>query len=408
MTATSELLDEVHDWLGRHWDPDLTVREWWALTTAAGWQFPHWPQGLGGRGATLDEARSVHAAFAEFPALGPPFGVAQTHGAPVVAAFGNDEQRARLLPDVASGIESWCQFFSEPEAGSDLAGVRTTARRDGDRWIVNGQKVWTSGATTATRGILLARTDPVAPKHRGLSFFVIDLHQPGVEIRPIKQMNGSDDYFNESFFTDATVAAEDLIGGESEGWPLAVATLAFERAMNAKVPGLVTAPPGTSGGVLDRRAGDVLAEGEPTVPYFANRAYVDARRLIEVARERGGCIPTDVRHGLASMYALDHAIEWTDARAKAAALGGRSPGVDANLIKLGKSRLSRIAQHLGGRLLGADAMLVGGSAYRGGAVAEMILTVPSFSIAGGTDEIQHNVIGERGLGLPREPRGEGS
>ncbi|MCU1362147.1 MAG: acyl-CoA dehydrogenase protein, partial [Ilumatobacteraceae bacterium] len=253
---------QLHAWLAQHWDPQLTVRQWWGLMADAGWQFPHWPSGLGGLGLSTDESRMLHAQLADFGALGPPFGVAQTHGAPVVAEFGDDEQRARLLPPVARGLESWCQFFSEPDAGSDLAGVKTTARRDGDHWVVSGQKVWTSGATTASRGILLARTDPSVPKHRGLSFFVIDLDQPGVEIRPIKQMNGSAEYFNESFFTDAVVAHRDLIGGEGNGWRLAVATLAFERAMNAKVPGLVTAPPGPLGGVLDLPAGDVLAAGE--------------------------------------------------------------------------------------------------------------------------------------------------
>jgi alkylation response protein AidB-like acyl-CoA dehydrogenase len=394
---------EVHAWLQQHWDPDLSVREWWRLMVDAGCQVPHWPSGLGGKGLSPDESRLVHTEIAEFGALGPPFGVAQTHGAPVIAEFGDDEQRQRLMPPAAYGLESWCQFFSEPEAGSDLAAVRTTARRDGDHWIVSGQKVWTSGATTASRGILLARTDPTAAKHRGLSFFVIDLDQRGVEIRPIKQMNGSAEYFNESFFTEAVVAHRDLIGGEGNGWRLAVATLAFERAMNAKVPGLVTAPPGPLGGVLDMRAGDVVAAGEPTVPYFSNRAYVQSDRLIEVAHERAAADRGDVRQDLARLYSLDLAIQWTDARAKAAAQLGNEPGVEANLVKLGKSRINRIAQHLGGAMLGADATLVGTASYRSGAVAEMILTVPSFSIAGGTDEIQRNIVAERGLGLPREP-----
>ncbi|MDP1795076.1 MAG: acyl-CoA dehydrogenase family protein [Acidimicrobiales bacterium] len=408
MNTDAALIAEVRAWLRLHWEPSLTVREWWRLTTAAGWQFPSWPVGLGGADLTTDEARLVHTEFAAFGALGPPFGVAQTHGAPVIAAFGDAEQCVRLLPPVARGEESWCQFFSEPGAGSDLAAVRTSAVLDGERWIVNGQKVWTSGATTAARGILLARTDTSAAKHRGLSLFVIDLDQPGVEIRSIKQMNGSAEYFNESFFTDAVVSHRNLIGGEGNGWRLAVATLAFERAMNAKIPGLVTAPPGPLGGMLDRRAGDVLAAGEQTVPYFSNRAYVQTTRLIQVARERHATAIPDVRQTLARLYALDHAIEWTDARAKAGALQGNEPGVEANLVKLAKSRLSRGAQHLGGRLLGAHAMLVGPDSFHCGAVAEMILTVPSFSIAGGTDEIQHNVIAERGLGLPREPASEGT
>ena len=399
--VASQLAAEVRRWLQTHWDPDLSVRAWWERATAAGWQFAAWPEGLGGRGLTTDQARLVHEGFAHFGALGGPFGVGQTHGAPVILEHGSAEQASRLVPPLALGLESWCQLFSEPAAGSDLASVRTAAVRDGDDWIVNGQKVWTSGAMTANRAILLARTDFSQPKHRGLSFFVIDLAQAGVEVRPIVQINGSRDYFNEVFLSDARVPGCNLIGQEGAGWRLAVATLAFERAMNARVPGYVTAAPGPLGGALDRRAGDVLAAGEQSTPYFANRAYVDPHVLATIARERGCADDPLIRQALAEARGQAMVIEWTDARVKAAATQGLEPGVEANLIKLGKSALSRQAQRLASQILAVDAALAGGDSYGGGALTEMILTVPSFSIAGGTDEIQRNTIAERGLGLPR-------
>jgi alkylation response protein AidB-like acyl-CoA dehydrogenase len=399
----TDAVAEARSWAEARWDPSSTVREWWERTFQAGWQFPSWPAGLGGRGLDRHTARRVHEAFAEAGVLGPPFGVAQTHGATVVIEHGSDAQKQRLVPPVALGLESWCQLFSEPNAGSDLAGVRTRAERDGDRWRIEGQKIWTSGAHAAARAILLARTDLDAPKHRGLSVFVISLDQPGVEVRPIRQMNGTAGYFNEVFLTGAEATDDDLVGGAGNGWAVALTTLAFERAeMNARVPNLVVASPGPYYGALDRPAGEVAAEGNTGVPYAANRAYLDARALQRVARSRGVDAWPDVRVALAEVYALQRCIEWLDARSKEAARRGLTPGVEANLIKLGKSRLGRQAQALATRILGPEGLLVGEAAPERGAVAEMVLTVPSFSIAGGTDEIQRNVVAERGLGLPRE------
>ncbi|MGI9595427.1 MAG: acyl-CoA dehydrogenase family protein, partial [Acidimicrobiales bacterium] len=257
MAALDDLRDEVRSWLAANWDPDLTVREWWSLLADAGWQFPTWPEGLGGRALTAAEGRAVSAEVVEAGALGPPFSLGQVMGGPVVIQQGSDEQRARLVPELAKGAEAWCQFFSEPEAGSDLAGLRTNAEKDGDEWVINGQKVWTSGALAAHRGMLVARSSWDVPKHRGLSYFIIDVDQPGIEIRPLRQMNGQA-HFNEVFFTDARVSDDNLIGGEGNGWASAVATLAFERSgLSNRVPGLSVALPGEKGGVLDRPAGEV-------------------------------------------------------------------------------------------------------------------------------------------------------
>ena len=188
--SEDELGTAVRKWLAEAWDPDITVREWWGRLADSGYGFPHWPTEWFGKSMSGPEAAAVRKEMASARVMGPPIGVGTAMAAPVLFAYGSDDQRSRWLPALAHGDERWCQFFSEPDAGSDLAGVRTQAVSDGDGWLVSGQKVWNSGTLTADRGILLARTDPDLPKHRGLSFFVIDVDQPGIEVRPIRQMNG--------------------------------------------------------------------------------------------------------------------------------------------------------------------------------------------------------------------------
>lgn len=394
----TSLTGEVRAWIGANWSPDLTVEQWWRRAYDAGWLFPSWPSGLGGRDGTAGDVRTVHEVFAAEGVLGPPFGVAQTHGAPLVLRHGDDEQRRRLIPPVGLGLESWCQLFSEPDAGSDLAGIRTRAERVDGGWRVNGQKVWTSGAQQASRAILLARTDWSRPKHRGLSIFIADLRQPGIEIRPIRQMNGVVGSFNEVFLTDVHVDDRDLIGAEGDGWAGAMTTLAFERGvMNARVPGLVSAPPGPAYGVLGRPAGEVVAEGEAVVPYVRSRAWISSRALAGLMRDRGADDPA-LRHRLAEMYCLERAVDRFDAQTRAAQAAGQDVGVSPNIIKLAKSDLGRMAADLAAAVLGTDGLLEGDHHE----VTRMILSVPSFSISGGTDEIQRNIIAERGLGLPRD------
>ena len=172
------------DWLTANWDPGLTVRDWWARLADSGWGFPTWPEAWFGRGLPTDAAAGVRSAYAESAVLPPPTGLGQLLGGPMLLLHATAAQKARFLPALARGEESWCQFFSEPGAGSDLAGAQTRAVQDGDEWVVDGQKVWTSGAQWADRGMLLARTNREVPKHNGLTFFIIDIDQPGSRSDP--------------------------------------------------------------------------------------------------------------------------------------------------------------------------------------------------------------------------------
>jgi alkylation response protein AidB-like acyl-CoA dehydrogenase len=400
MAAVEDLRREVRHWLSENWDPNLRVGDWWQLMADAGWQFPSWPPGLGGRGLTAAEGRAVATEIVDAGALGPPFSLGQVMGGPVILQQGSEEQRARLIPPLANGTEAWCQFFSEPEAGSDLAGLRTSAERDGDEWVINGQKVWTSGALAAKRGMLVARSNWDAPKHRGLTYFIIDVEQPGVEIRPLRQMNGLA-HFNEVFFTDARVSDANLIGGEGNGWAAAVATLAFERSgLSGRVPGLPVAVPGERAGALDRPAGEVASA--PSDTGLGSRAFRSSTEIAGLASERRLTQDRLVRQELAKLKAMGLIANWSGQRAREAAKAGQSPGSFANMAKLQGSHIGRAAQQLAPRTLGPDGMLSGQDAPHGGQVTGMVLSVPSGSIAGGTDEIQRNIIGERGLGLPKD------
>lgn len=400
MASLDEVRAEVKGWLAENWDPELTVRQWWSLLSNSGWQFPTWPKGLGGRDMTAAEARAVSAEVVDAGALGPPFGLGHVMGAPVVVQNGTTEQQERLVPPLANGTESWCQFFSEPDAGSDLAGLRTSAVRDGDEWVINGQKVWTSGAPVAERGMLVARSNWDAPKHRGLSYFIIDVDQPGIEIRPLKQMNGESS-FSEVFFSDARVSHENLIGGEGSGWASAIATLAFERAgLSSRVPGLSVGRPGERGGILDKLAGEVAAAPEDTG--LGRGTMRSAVALSGLAVELGANTDADIRQTLARLKTMNLTANWSAQRAREAAKAGHQPGSFANLAKLAGSDISRVARDLGPRIVGAYGMLAEFDAPRDGLVTDMVLGQPSASIAGGTDEVQRNIIGERGLGLAKD------
>ncbi|HEX4904260.1 MAG TPA: acyl-CoA dehydrogenase family protein, partial [Acidimicrobiales bacterium] len=256
-------MSEVRDWIAEQWSTDLTLREWWRRLADAGYAFPTFPKGYGGFGATPQENRQVQAALSEAGVIAAPFGLGQIMGAPVVLDHGTDEQKDAWVLNLASGVESWCQLFSEPGAGSDLASSSTRAVKDGDVWIVNGQKVWTSGAQVADRGMLVARTNADNPKHRGLTYFIIDIDQPGIEVRPLKQMNGAA-HFNEVFFNDAVVGDDRIIGSVNDGWMVAVATLAYERqGLTAGGRGGIAAgAPGARAGMLDRTVGDLLERVE--------------------------------------------------------------------------------------------------------------------------------------------------
>jgi alkylation response protein AidB-like acyl-CoA dehydrogenase len=400
---------EVEAFLDDRWDPEITVGEWWDRLAESGWGFPTWPRERFGRGGDNDLLSLVSAIFQEREVLGAPGGLGQTMGGPVVMQHGSDEQCDRFLPALASGREGWCQFFSEPGSGSDLAGAQTRAVRDGDEWVVNGQKVWTSGALSTERGMLLARTDLDAPKHRGLSYFIIEVDQPGIEIRPLKQMTGQS-HFNEVFFTDARVADTDLIGRPGDGWAAATTTLAHERSNRAGTVGVGGGPGGARrGGLRERIAGEVVEEA--TAARRRASASSDPRNPGIVGRTSPMSLIAEfdrgedpvVRERVAQYYSLIRLNEMTRERTKAAAASGSSPGPASSTTKLARSVATRLNRDLGPEIIGAHAMLVGEDAAVGGAVAASTVQAPSTSIAGGTDEVQRNIIGERVLGLPREP-----
>ncbi len=228
-TTGAGLIEEVRAWLEENWDPELTVGEWWQRLGLAGWSAPNLPADSYGRGLSRSDSVTVAREIGSFGALGAPGGLGLLLAAPTIAAHGSREQIDTYVRDIVTGVKAWCQLFSEPGAGSDLAGLTCRAELDGDEWIINGQKVWTSLGQTADMGMLLARTDPDAPKHRGISWMAIDMRQEGVELRPLYEMTGHA-MFNEVFLTDARVPADAVVGGLNAGWAAANTTLANERA----------------------------------------------------------------------------------------------------------------------------------------------------------------------------------
>jgi alkylation response protein AidB-like acyl-CoA dehydrogenase len=386
---------EAAEWIARHWDPELTVRDWWALLAESGWGFPTWPPEWFGRGLSADAAAGVRSAFAASGALPPPTGLGQLLGAPMLLVHGSQQQRARFLPALARGEESWCQFFSEPGAGSDLAGAQTRAVRHAGGWTVDGQKVWTSGAQWADRGMLLARTDRDVPKHRGLSFFIIDVGQPGIEVRPLHQMNGEHG-FNEVFFTGARTGDDRLVGEAGGGWSVAVTVLMYERFMAA----LPSAVPGAKAGRLEAPAGEAARRAAQA--RTAGRTGV-AELILDVAAQAGKAGDPVTRQRLAQLWARE-TVNGYLARQGQSAREGRRPGAQGSLTKLARSELVREGRDTGMSVLGAAGMLASPDTPGGGQVQHRALSSPGTSIAGGTDEIQRGIVGERVFGLPKEPR----
>ena len=396
----SGAVDEIRTWLAENWRDDLTLRAWWAKLAAAGWSFPSWPRGYGGNDLSAADTRIVTQAIGDAGAIGAPGGLGQMMGGPVVIQHGTDDQRDRWLLGLAAGLESWCQLFSEPGAGSDLASLQTRAVRDGDVWIVNGQKVWTSGARTADRGMLVARTDQDAPKHKGITYFIIDMDQPGVEVRPLKQMDGGAT-FNE-------VSQDNVIGSAHNGWMVAVSTLAYERqgiGGGGRGGAMGVAAPGEKNGMLDRTVGDLLGEATRRRGEQASALAAQSfTAIVDLARGQGRSAEPVIRQRLAAMRSLGEAHRMSGLRTRAAAQAGKMPGPEVSTGKLITSSLGRQARDLSLAIEGPYGMLSGQDAPEGGRFQQMGLRVQSGSIAGGTDEIQRNIIGERVLRLPREPQ----
>jgi alkylation response protein AidB-like acyl-CoA dehydrogenase len=402
MSTSPDVRARVRDWIAEHWDPTRPLGEWWALLAESGWGFPHHPVEWGGRGLSADDrsvvAEELHAAGA----YGPPHGIATMMVAPMLLELGTEDQKTRWLPGIMRGTDVWCQLFSEPGAGSDLAGASTLAVLDGDQWIVNGQKVWTSGGHYANRAILVARTDREQPKHRGLSFFVIEMDQPGIEVRPLVQMTDAAE-FNEVFLTDAVVPAANLIGEVNGGWGVALRTLSYERA---------SLDPEADAGIQHRLDHGVAAgryatgELDDGTRGFMPSGSAAWALMAQLIAGRGRSADPVVRDAAMRLYSWFEIARMTGLRSAAAARAGRLPGPEVSLGKLASVRLMRAYRDLALEVLGPWGALVADPAPQGGLFARIALSVPGMSIAGGTDEIQRNIVAERVLGLPGEPRGD--
>jgi alkylation response protein AidB-like acyl-CoA dehydrogenase len=428
-TGTDELLSELRSWLENNWDPDLTVGQWWERLGLAGWSAPGLPINAYGKAMARSDTVLVQQEIAKSGAMGAPAGLGLLLAAPTIATHGTQEQVDLYVREIVTGQKAWCQLFSEPQAGSDLAGLQTRAIKDGDEWIVNGQKVWTSGGQYADLGMLLARTDPEVPKHQGISYFAFEMLQDGVEVRPLKEMTGHA-LFNEVFITDARVADSALIGGLNNGWAAANTTLANERAGlgsgggNAAGGGM--AQPGTVMGMLDKRVGDLVgpkpAAGgrqrsqNPAGALGAMRG--GAGMLISLAQSRGLSKDAGIRQDLARLHTLGEIGRFNGLRVKAVKeKGGDIPGMP-NVSKLSMSMIVRLTRDLGLRILGPAGMLHAYDAEAkaelqqstrdpfAGGVTEMALFAQAPPIYGGTDQVQRNIIGERVLGLPKEPNND--
>ena len=378
LPTADQLRSEVRNWLRDNWtslprnvDPWTSSPEriaWLEKVLDAGFAVPTYPSDWFGRGYPADLANIIAQEFAAAKAPGSrqdKYNIA----ANTTFALGTTTLKDDLLRDFLVERARTCLLYSEPGAGSDLAAVRTTAVRHADRWVVNGQKVWTSGAQTADYALLLARTDWDVPKHKGLSLFILPMKQAGIEVRPLVQITG-EAHFNEVFLSDATVPDAYLLGGEGNGWRALQTALAYERSIMGD----------TGRGSRNSRADS----------------------LLELAREQGKLDDPAMRHQLASVLAMRELNKLTNARAKAAATQGTS----SSLMSLGKLAMSKILHAeaaVKSQLIGAQALLAGPENPVADDVNFLTLNAFFTSIGGGTDQIQRNIIGERVLGLPREP-----
>jgi alkylation response protein AidB-like acyl-CoA dehydrogenase len=342
---------------------------------AAGWVAPHFAVEHGGRGLADDDARSALGLLAAWEVPHVPRGSGLPLAAPTIRQWSSEETKRRLLPPLLTGEERWCQLFSEPGAGSDMASLAATAFRDGDEWIVNGQKVWTTFGHESEMAMLIARTDPEAPKHAGITYFGLDMRSPGVEVRSLVNIAGQVE-FNEVFLTDVRVADLNRISPVGEGWAAAMTTLGAERHA-------------LSGVRKKRKASDEILGGKPL-------AEVVAMAMV-------GELDSITRDRLGAAHTADRLLQMTAQRARGSVAAGRPAGPEGSISKIAKASTNQRLQELALDLRGADA-----TAWTpgDGAAEEWItqfLRTRANSIEGGTSEIQRNIVGERVLGLPREP-----
>ncbi len=347
------------------------AKAWQKLKADNGWACLNWPKAFGGRGATPMELIIWGQEEGRYNVPTQPFAIGLGMCGPTVIAFAGDEQKARYLPRMAAGEEIWCQLFSEPAGGSDVANLRTRAVKDGDEWVINGQKIWTSGAHYCDYGILLTRTDPSVPKHQGLTMFIVDMKAPGVEVRPIKQASGKAG-FNEVYFTDVRIKDDHRLGAVGEGWKVSIVTLMNER----------------------------LAVGSASGP--------DAKEMLTLAQtlevdDRPALENKAVRDRIATWHCEQSGLHFTKLRVQSALSRGETPGPENSITKIvSANKLQGIGSY------GMDLMDMGGILVDQDGQDDSFygawLSSPGLRIAGGTDEILRNIIAERVLGMPGDMR----
>ena len=379
----SRFREEASSWLADNAPTDDAFRAlspleqakiWQKRKYDAGWACIGWAPEFGGRGASAIEEVIWRQEESKYDLPATFFLIGQGMIGPTLMAWASDEDKARFLPPLASGEEVWCQLFSEPAGGSDLAALRTRAERDGDDWVINGQKIWTSGAHYSDYGVIVVRTDPTVPKHKGLSYFYTDMKAPGVEIKPIKQLTGDSD-FNEVYFTDVRVSDSQRLGEVGQGWQVSLTTLMNERAAI-----------GGSFGQMDvSLTMSVAAEVE-----------IDGRPALEDAA---------VRTRIADWYVQEAGLKYTGYRSLTALSRGALPGPENSIGKLvGAPKMQAMSSYLMDLLGASGAIADEALAVKAGIIQRAYMGAPGLRIAGGTDEIMANIIAERVLGLPQEPR----
>ena len=392
--------EEARTWLKKNWNPNLDLFEWRNKLADSGWGLPNWPSDWYGRDLPAGLVPIVEEEFQRIGALPIPKSGIRMLAAATILNHGTEMHKEKFLRRIVTGEDVWCQLFSEPGSGSDLAGATTKAVMVGNKWVVNGQKVWTTSAHKAHWGLLLARTDMDATKHDGLSYFIIDMKQPGVETQPLKQMNGYAS-FNQVFLTDAEVLPDFQVAELGDGWKVATTTLMHERraADSLRAWGQV---PDTDGPIYDQERAEVETTMAPYKWYPQRAGRVDL--IMQRAKETGAIKDPAVRQEIAKLMTLHKSAEWTARRARSAQEQGKPQGPEGSLGKLAASNVARAAAKVHTMISGADSMLSGDDSPENGTVAEVLISFPASSIAGGTDEIQKNIISERVLDMPKETR----
>ncbi len=350
-------------------------RQWYPNLAKTGLVVPTWLPEHGGLGITNDVALAIERVLAplRLTRLNP---LGLNNAAAALFSHGSEEQRLRFLPPIVRNEEKWCQLFSEPGAGSDLASLATRAIRDGDDWVITGQKVWTTWADEADFAILLARTDPEQPKHKGITYFLLDMDQPAVDVRPLRQITGETE-FNEVFLDGARVPDAHRVGEVNDGWRVSASTLSSERQMVS----------GSGSGGMGRLGGS------------------SAERLITVAQETGRWGDPVVRHKVMRLWAQEQIRGWTNARVRAALSAGQSPGAASSIGKVHQATLNQQIQDLMVDLLGTAAVAWAATDDEDALPREVQGMMRSLAngTEGGTTDINKNILGERVLGLPKEP-----